>query len=127
MYDANKIIPGLIIFLVLATFPIWFSLASGKTGYKPKPKPPADQKECIESKAYMKAYHMDLLNKWRDDVVRNGKRYYIAKNKKRHLMSLTLTCMKCHAKKAEFCDQCHNYLGVTPDCWTCHVEPKGVR
>jgi len=33
--------------------------------------------------------------------------------------------MKCHTDKAKFCDRCHNYVGVTPNCWDCHVEPKG--
>jgi hypothetical protein len=40
-------------------------------------------------------------------------------------MSLQNTCMKCHQNKAAFCDRCHNYVGVNPSCWGCHVEPKG--
>ena len=38
-------------------------------------------------------------------------------------MSLTNTCLGCHSNKAQFCDQCHNYLEVTPYCWDCHVDP----
>jgi len=34
--------------------------------------------------------------------------------------------MNCHKDKAEFCDQCHSYMGVQPRCWDCHVYPKGV-
>ena len=52
MYDGKKIIPGLIIFLGLITYPLWYNAVSGKTGYVPKPKIPADKKECVEPKAY---------------------------------------------------------------------------
>jgi len=40
-------------------------------------------------------------------------------------MSLQNTCMKCHLNKDTFCDRCHNYVGVAPKCWECHVEPGG--
>lgn len=125
MYDAKKIIPGLIIFLALATFPLWFNLASGKADYRPEPKPPADEKSCVESKDYMKTWHMDLLNQWREAVVRDGQRTYVSRQGKIYDMSLSLTCMKCHANKAQFCNQCHNYLAVSPYCWNCHIEPEG--
>ncbi|MBW2266037.1 MAG: hypothetical protein JRF28_07735 [Deltaproteobacteria bacterium] len=41
-------------------------------------------------------------------------------------MSLQNTCMSdnCHAKKTEFCDQCHDYTAVEPYCWDCHIVPK---
>ena len=39
-------------------------------------------------------------------------------------ISLAGTCMKCHSNKAEFCDRCHDYAGVSPDCWSCHVAPQ---
>jgi len=32
--------------------------------------------------------------------------------------------MDCHNNKTKFCDQCHNYAGVSPYCWECHIEPK---
>ena len=41
--------------------------------------------------------------------------------------SLTRTCLRCHADKADFCDRCHEYLEVSPHCWECHVDPKGGR
>ena len=43
---------------------------------------------------------------------------------KQYTMSLINTCMKCHTSKAKFCDRCHNYMAVTPDCWDCHIAPK---
>jgi len=72
----------------------------------------------------MKANHMDLLNQWRDDVVRKGVRIYKAGNGRKFEMSLSNTCMNCHSNKSEFCDECHGYGGVDPYCWDCHIEPE---
>lgn len=124
MKDKTTILLGLGVFIVLATFPIWFTLASGKPGYVPDPELPEGESRCVESLEFMKSWHMDLLDEWRDDVVRNGNRIYVSKEYgTRHEMSLTKTCLKCHDSKAKFCDQCHDYLGVVPYCWDCHVDP----
>ncbi len=124
MYDAGKIIGGLIIFLILITFPIWYNASSGQTDNVPDPKIITDAKMCVEDAAYMKTNHMNLLNDWRDLVVRDGIRYFDAPDGNRYEMSLSNTCMSCHSNKSEFCDQCHNYLSVDPYCWDCHIEPK---
>ncbi|MFC2084034.1 sulfate reduction electron transfer complex DsrMKJOP subunit DsrJ [Bacteroidota bacterium] len=128
MYDSGKIILGIIIFLGLFTCPIWFNIASGKAEIKPNIVLPAkeDQEKCINSAEYMRLLHMDLLNDWRDKVVRENERFILI-NGKKYEMSLTKTCMDCHSNKTEFCDQCHNYLGVTPYCWDCHVEPQKME
>ncbi len=123
MHDSAKIITGLVIFLVLVTFPFWFSRAAGKAGYMPEPELPANQDSCVESAEYMRPYHMDLLNQWRDAVVRDGNRIYVSSKGERFEMSLSNTCMSCHVSKVNFCDQCHNYVGVSPYCWDCHVAP----
>jgi hypothetical protein len=125
MYDSGKIILGLIVFIGLFTSPIWYDIASGKADAKPDLVLPTkkDQKECVNTAEYMREFHMDLLNVWRDDVVRKGIRTYTSSSGKHFEMSLTKTCLNCHSNKSEFCDQCHNYLGVTPYCWDCHVEP----
>lgn len=125
MYHGKKIIPGLIIFAALATIPFWYNLIAS-TGYaKPELALPTDQKECIEPVEHMRAEHMQILNTWRDQVVRNGYRVYTATNGKQWTISLQNTCMECHANKAEFCDKCHLSAGVEPYCWECHLEPKG--
>jgi hypothetical protein len=127
MYDKGKIIPGLLIFVALATFPIWYSSALGKAGDTPQLKPPPDPinaVQCVEPKEIMRASHMQLLFDWRETVVREGNRTYRASDGKEYNMSLTGECMSCHSNKAEFCDQCHNYLKVKPYCWDCHVIPK---
>lgn len=124
MYDAGKIIAGLIVFLVLITFPIWYNQASGAAMTKAEPKIETDAKECVAPTEYMRQYHLQLLNQWRDLVVRNGNRVYVGFNGVKHEMSLSNGCMKCHPNKTQFCDQCHNYVGVKPYCWDCHIEPK---
>jgi len=127
MYDGKKIIPGLIIFLGLVTSPLWYNAASGKISYIPKPKIPAEKKECVEPKKYIRINHKNLLDDWKESVVRKAATTYLASNKKRYLMSLNRTCMNCHTDKAEFCDQCHNYMGVTNKCWDCHMYPKEIK
>lgn len=128
IYDGGKIIAGLVIFFVLATFP--FFLNMGKANVKPEPKidtPAIDElkeKKCIESKAFMRAEHMKLLNDWRDSAVRDGARVYVNSEGKAYTISLQNTCMHCHSNKKKFCDECHNYMAVKPYCWNCHIAPK---
>jgi hypothetical protein len=87
---------------------------------------PEKEKKCVEDGAYMKRKHMQLLDLWRDSVVRVGKRSFVSYDNRKYDMSLQNTCMSanCHAKKTEFCDRCHNYTGVVPYCWDCHIPPK---
>lgn len=124
MYDIGKILTGLIIFLCLITFPVYYGIASGKAAYRPEPKIVTQEKQCIEPAQYMRTKHMDLLNDWRESVVRQGNRIYVASDGKQHSISLVSTCLSCHQNKAEFCDQCHNYVGIKPNCWDCHTPPK---
>lgn len=126
MYDKGKVIAGLCIFVVMISFPFWYNL--GKAAPAPEPKLTGKAAEagqqCVESKEYMKAEHMQILNDWRDIVVRDAKRIYVNSSGKKFEMSLSNTCLDCHTEKAEFCDKCHNYASVFPYCWDCHVDPK---
>lgn len=125
MYDGGKIIPGLIIFLGIATFPFWYARANADAVGKPQLTLPANATECVESTSYMRTSHMQMLNQWRELVVRQGEAMYMNSSGKTYEMSLTRTCMKCHTNREEFCSKCHTYSGVsTPYCWSCHVEPK---
>jgi hypothetical protein len=128
MYNADKIIPGLIIFVAVLTLPFWYNMGKAATPPQPKIDTPAIQqmreKQCIVPKTEMRSAHMQILNDWRTQVVRNGLRDYKAPDGKIYNMSLQNECMKCHSNKVQFCDQCHNYMAVVPYCWTCHVEPK---
>lgn len=129
MYDSGKILLGIIVFLILFTSPTWYDLIFGTPAIKPNLVLPSkeDQKECVMSTEYMRDNHMELLNVWRDDAVRKGDRIFTTVSGKEFEMSLTKTCINCHSNKAEFCDQCHNYLGVSPYCWDCHVDPQSLE
>lgn len=127
MYDKGKIIIGIVLFLVIILSPLWYNAFTGKAGYVPELKLPADAKQCVEDTRYMKANHVDLLSRWRESTVREGIRTYTARDGKTYTISLTGTCMGCHADKAQFCDRCHDYAGVrSPNCWECHNVPKAA-
>ncbi len=137
MYDTGKILAGLIIFIGFVTFPFWGSLGGSADMPEPKVNKSISGETCIESKEYMRANHMQILDDWRHSVVRDGNRVYVSNEYKTKFdKSLSSTgksvlgdeekksCMGCHSNKKEFCDSCHNYTAVAPYCWTCHIEPK---
>jgi hypothetical protein len=126
MFDGGKIIVGLIIFLILVSFPIWYNVAGGKSDYVPELEKAVRGDDCVRPAEWMRHNHMDLLDEWRDDVVRGEQRYETTGGN-RYEMSLTRTCLDCHQSKAEFCDKCHDYLSVSPYCWDCHVIPTEVQ
>jgi len=122
MYDGGKIIPGLIIFVLFITFPVWYN--RGNAGAVPQPELPKHFKECVLPQADMRAKHMQLLNRWRDKVLRTGDRSFDVKiGGKMYQKSLMNTCMQCHTSKKKFCDRCHTYASAKPYCWDCHVAP----
>ena len=49
-------------------------------------------------------------------------RMFVNPEGKKFLASLSNTCMECHSNKTQFCDQCHNYVAVAPNCWGCHLD-----
>lgn len=128
MNDKNKIVAGLIIFAAIVTFPFWYNM--GKAVPVPEPKLSEKAKAakvCIEPKEFMKSEHMQVLDVWRDIVVRNANRVYLSSSGKEYNISLSSgeeSCMGCHSDKVEFCDKCHNYASVDPYCWDCHIAPK---
>ena len=128
MYDAAKVIIGLIIFVGAVTFPIWHDEVLGGGGDAPEAVISATARaagQCVHERDFMKASHMDVVNEWRDRVVRAGERVYEGDDGRRYVMGITGTCLGCHDNKTEFCDRCHDYLGVKPYCWECHVVTEG--
>lgn len=125
MYDGGKIITGLVIGVALLLFPVFYN--AGKAARAPEPvlteKAKAAQ-QCVEHTTYMKTDHMKMLDEWRQAVVRDDRRYYRSSTGKVYYKGLQTTCMDCHSNKSQFCDQCHDYMGVDPYCWECHIEPK---
>lgn len=122
---------GLVIFIIVVTFPFWYG--------KGKPSPPPQlsldtpaiaqlqDKRCVEDVNFMRANHMKLLDAWRDESVREGKRLYTAKDGRTFEKSLSGACLKCHSNKEQFCDRCHNYLAAKPSCFSCHNIPGEVK
>ncbi len=90
MYNAKYVIPGLIIFLLLALSPMIYNsgaataeLPATKLTQHPYPTSmPIDE---------WKANHMRYVNA---DSIAN--------------------CKGCHGDPAKFCDKCHDYVGVSP-------------
>ena len=134
LYDGKYIFVGLIIFLALVIVPLAPNL--GKT--VPPPQRQLDtpvikklaekDQQCIMPTDWMRANHRQMLVDWRDNVVRTNEkgapngREFVTPDGKKYLASLTNTCLDCHSNKAQFCDQCHNYVAVAPTCWGCHLE-----
>ena len=130
MNDKGKIIAGIVIFFIVATSPFWFNLFKAK-GPAPElvltPKAKAAE-NCVRETAFMTANHMQLLDEWRDTVVRKAERIYVNAEGKEFNMSLSNTCLDCHSNKAEFCDRCHQYASIEPYCWDCHIDnPKETK
>ena len=123
MFDKGKVILGILLFLALTSFPIWYNIATGTTDM-PELEKPVKGERCVAETEYMRASHMDLLNQWRDDVVRTGNRIHIAQDGTKYIKSLTQTCLDCHSNTEGFCDRCHSYMAVEPYCWDCHIIPK---
>lgn len=122
MYNKSMIIAGLVIFVLMVTFPVWYNGLDA--GPLPKPElPPGGEKECVASAAFMRDKHMQLLNEWRDDVLRDSDRVTVKVGGKEYRKGLQMACMECHSNKEKFCDSCHDYAAVTPTCWDCHLTP----
>lgn len=119
------------IFAILVTTPFWSAILSPASGAAPELSfdTPAinqlsgDDYKCVEDVEWMRAHHMDLLNDWKVEVVREGTRTYIAEDGTEYLASLQNTCFECHSNYEDFCLKCHTYSNVNPTCWECHVEP----
>lgn len=70
---------------------------------------------CVRPADWMRRNHMDFLKHQRDLTVREGVRVR---------EESLLNCKSCHTSREQFCDQCHTYVGVAPNCFTCHSYPK---
>lgn len=129
MRDKPAIFAGLTLFLAVAAFPFWYNMAAGTTAAAPVLSLPPRGSQCVAATEFMRANHMRMLVAWRDQVVRTGVRQYSAPDGRTYEASLTRTCLaQCHQNRAEFCDRCHGYAGVsTLECWNCHNAPAAVQ
>jgi hypothetical protein len=130
MGDKGKILLGLAVFVILITFPFWSRAAAGDAlPGRAELSLPTNSEACVEDTEYMRASHMDLLNHWRDDLVREGITEYTSTSGANagtsYYPSLTKTCLSCHEDRDGFCMQCHEYADVEPTCWQCHTTQDG--
>lgn len=77
-------------------------------------------KQCVEETTEMRKNHMDYLKSHRDATLREGIR-----TKQYSLKA----CLDCHVpaeataaseKEGHFCKNCHEFAGVSFDCFQCH-------
>jgi len=131
MYNKAKVWGGILVFLMLVGIPLWLSFANhtgdnGNTLKQPVILSTAGE-TCVEDKAYMRSKHMVMLNKWRDEVVRENKRDYTNSKGVHFEKSLSETCLGCHSNKKEFCDTCHTQASVKTYCFDCHLQPEQMQ
>lgn len=128
LYNGRYILPGLALFLGAAALPFWRAAALRSPGFHSPPNPGGER--CIEPKEFMRAQHMRMLVRWRDAVVREGDRTYVATDG-RHWEKGLKTCVACHGHAdalgksttaAAACGECHGYVNAKLDCWDCHAE-----
>jgi hypothetical protein len=136
LYHSRYILPALAAFLALVTLPVWRGAAARGSSFQSPPNP--EGQRCIEPTSVMRAGHMRLLVRWRDEVVRENRRVYTASNGRVWEKSLVKTCLGCHGHvdaqgksttAATACNECHDYVKARLDCWNCHLDPTtaGVK
>jgi len=141
LYDGPKVLFGLFVFVVFALSPLLINVLTNAQAEAPVVPHREDQVggECILPTDEMRTSHMELLDTWRDEVVREGTRLRGEVTEARnengvlrprlvgdvrapwHLQkSLSNTCMDCH--RPGVCDSCHEHAGVDPACFDCHTD-----
>lgn len=88
-------------------------------------EPEGEGVECVEPEEVMRRDHMNFILHQRDETMHQGIRtskYSLAE------------CIDCHVQpddngniasidsKEHFCNSCHEYAGVTLDCFECHAD-----
>ncbi len=105
----------MVLILTLAT--VWGmplpGTAAGTAG-GPELQAPAG-KPCVREPEWMRRNHMEFLKHKRELTVREGVRIRDES---------LLACATCHTSHEQFCDRCHQYVGVDPNCFQCHNYPR---
>ena len=90
MSDRPLIVAGLTLFVGLVTTPIWHGALDRNAALAaPQIQLPTQEKQCVAPASYMRTSHMQLLEHWRDEAVRDGQRQFIAFNGKSYEKSQT--------------------------------------
>ena len=120
----NKLIYAAVIFCVVAIIPLLLNFGNKSEALElsldtPEINAMVD-KHCVEDTEYMRSHHMQMLDQWRDEVVRTGSTQYVSSTGQIYDKSLDDTCLGCHSNAAEFCSKCHENANVELYCWDCH-------
>lgn len=127
----SYIVAGILVFLLMITAPAWLNI--GKSADIAEPAVSLDTPEiqalgadakCIYDAEYMRTHHMEVLAQWKKQAMRNNNRSLVLDDGREIQVSLQESCLKCHSNYEEFCKKCHDYNGVDPNCWNCHVNPS---
>lgn len=94
-----------------------------KADFLPKvPEPQDESVECVQPEDEMKKNHMNYILHQRDKTMREGIRT------KTYSLKECINCHVPHNSEARFgddkhfCSSCHNFAGVTIDCFQCHAD-----
>ena len=124
MVSTPKVIVVTAVFAFVLLFPfIYNAVGTGMFSEVKRPQVVIEKSgQCIKETGYMRKNHGDMLEHNRELIVREGKRDTVGLS----------TCRKCHSNREEFCDRCHNYVGVFPvndytGCFACHYYPKNKK
>ncbi len=109
----------ILLILLLAATPVWADSLAPKLDI-------GNGGHCVDDPAFMRKNHMKMIAHQRDDTMRlgiRGGKYSLA------------ACVNCHASKKDnsvlgdsghFCQGCHEYAAVKPDCFECHSSKRKV-
>jgi hypothetical protein len=108
-----------VILLLVVLCPLGYSIVRGVLAKGPEPgqvfleRPDPKYEACVRDTEYMRFHHWELLRSVREEVVRYGVRGEVGLSR----------CRDCHTSRERFCNQCHNAVSLTPDCFDCHYYP----
>ena len=117
--DGRALLALMLVLIMLLPLGCYLARSVIALGNKPEPFYESHVSQggtCLwEMKAgEVRLHHWEELRRIREDVIRYGKR------DEKGLYA----CQNCHKSRANFCDRCHNSVGLTPDCFDCHPYPE---
>jgi hypothetical protein len=128
IYDAPLTFLFLLLFVSAVLLPFGLALARGRAPFKPVLEMPFGKGPCVDDAETMRTAHMTMLHAWQNDAIRSGNRAYVAASGVSYEKSLSKTCMGCHTDEKTFCAACHDAVGASNNCFSCHIaEDKELQ
>ncbi len=112
--------------LLVSAFFVTGSQAASILPELPKAKAKATAEYgCVESIAEMRRNHMEKMLHQRDQTARRGvrtKQHSLAQCINCHVSADANGAFPKHTSSKHFCGTCHQFMGVTIDCFECHRD-----